>query len=79
MSVESYHNKDLENEYKSEKPVKQIVHPFLTEMAKHEGWIENLRNEERSMKDSIKKCIDGGYTRDPERARQILKFAFPES
>lgn len=48
-------------------------------MAKHEGWIENLRNEERSMKDSIKKCIDGGYTRDPERARQILKFSFPES
>lgn len=31
------------------------------------------------MKDSIKKCIDGGYTKDPSRARQILKFSFPES
>lgn len=50
----------------------------MTEMARHEGWIENLRNEERSMKDSIQKCIDGGYTRDPERARQILKFSFPD-
>jgi hypothetical protein len=24
---------------------------FLTEMERHEGWIENLRNEERTMKE----------------------------
>ena len=24
---------------------------YLTEMEKHEGWIENLRNEERTMKE----------------------------
>jgi len=45
----------------------------------HEGWLENLRNEEKAMKDSLKKCIDGGYTQDPARAKQILQFAFPES
>jgi len=37
-------------------------------MEKHKGWIENLKNERRSMKDSIKKCINGGYTRDKDRA-----------
>jgi len=25
--------------------------PFKTEMEKHEGWIENLRNEKRTMKE----------------------------
>jgi len=46
-----------------------MAKPFKTEMERHEGWIENLRNEERTMKDSIKKCIDGGYTRDIGRAK----------
>jgi len=41
---------------------------FKNEMEKHKGWIENLKNERRSMKDSIKKCINGGYTRDKDRA-----------
>lgn len=41
---------------------------FKNEMEKHKGWIENLKNERRSMKDSIRKCIHGGYTKDKERA-----------
>lgn len=43
-------------------------------MEKHEGWIENLRNEKRTMKDSIKNCISGGYTKDASRAEKILQF-----
>jgi len=41
---------------------------FKSEMEIHEGWLENLRNEERAMKESLKKCIDGGYTSNPQRA-----------
>jgi len=50
-----------------------------TEMERHEGWIENLKNEQRTMKDSIQRCIDGNLTKDPERAKQILNFAFSET
>jgi len=45
------------------------VPEFKSEIMKHDGWIEGLKNEEKTMKDSIKRCIDGGYTRDPERAK----------
>ena len=45
----------------------------------HEGWIENLKNEERTMKESINKCIDENLTRDPVRAKQIYDFSFKES
>jgi len=38
-----------------------------TELEKHEGWLENLKNEERTMKESWKKCIDHNLTRDPNR------------
>ncbi len=41
----------------------------LTEQMYHEGWIENLKNEERTMKESINKCIDENLTRDPVRAK----------
>lgn len=41
----------------------------LTEQELHEGWIENLRNETRTMKASINKCIDDDLTRDPGRAK----------
>ena len=41
----------------------------LTEEERHKGWIENLRHEEKTMKDSINKCIDDGLTRDPVRAK----------
>jgi hypothetical protein len=51
----------------------------ITEIEKHDGWIESLKNEERTMKDSIVRCIDGKYTMDPERAKRILKFSFPET
>lgn len=51
----------------------------ITEIEKHDGWIENLKNEERTMKDSIKRCIDGGYTLDPERAKKILRYQFAET
>ena len=50
-----------------------------TEMEHHKGWIENLVNEERTMKDSIRKCIDDGFTKDPERAKEIIDFSYPES
>lgn len=50
-----------------------------TEMEHHKGWIENLQNEERTMKDSIRKCIDDEFTKDPSRAKEIMKFSFPES
>jgi hypothetical protein len=50
-----------------------------TEMEHHKGWIENLQNEERTMKDSIRKCIDDGFTKDPHRAKEIMAFSFPES
>lgn len=50
----------------------------LTEMELHKGWIENLTNEERTMKDSIKNCIDGGYTKDVSRAKEIYKFSFED-
>ena len=50
-----------------------------TEMEHHKGWIENLQNEERTMKDSIRKCIDDGFTADPVRAKEIMTFSFPES
>jgi len=46
---------------------------FKTETEKHRGWVENLKNERRTMKDSIKKCISGGYTKDKEKALQILE------
>ena len=55
------------------------VPEFKSEIMKHDGWIEGLKNEEKTMKDSIKRCIEGGYTRDPDRAKQILKFQFPDS
>ena len=41
----------------------------LTEEERHKGWIENLRHEEKTMKDSINKCIDDGLTKDPARAK----------
>ena len=50
-----------------------------TELERHEGWLENLKNEERTMKESLQKCIAGKYTRDPARVQQILDFAYPES
>jgi hypothetical protein len=67
------------DEYGEEKVVAKYVRPVIekpsrekipkTEMEKHKGWVENLKNEERTMKDSIKKCIDDGFTKDPIRAK----------
>ena len=51
----------------------------LTEQEYHKGWIENLRAEERTMKESINKCIDDELTRDPARAKQIYDFSFLEN
>ena len=50
-----------------------------TEMELHKGWIENLTNEERTMKESLKQCIHGGFTKDPARAQEIYNFSFAES
>jgi len=50
----------------------------LTEQMLNEGWIENLKNEERTMKESITKCIDDGLTKDPVRAKEIYDFSFFE-
>lgn len=40
-------NMDLDGSNKKLVPVKRQ----LTELEKHDGWIENLRNEERTMKE----------------------------
>lgn len=45
----------------------------------HEGWLENLRNEERTMKKSLRVCLDEGITSFPDRVQQILQFQFPDS
>ena len=45
----------------------------------HEGWLENLRNEERTMKKSLRVCLDEGITSFPDRVQQILRFQFPDS
>lgn len=50
----------------------------LTEFQKHTGWIQNLKSENRNMKESLIKCIEHGYTNDPERAKKILKDQFEE-
>ena len=69
----------MSDEEPKEKKVVTKKPIFKTEMEVHEGWLENLRNEERAMKESLKKCIDGGYTSNPSRAKQILQFAFGDS
>lgn len=66
------------DEYGEEKVVAKFIRPVVvrpdrknipkTEMEHHKGWIENLKNEERTMKDSIRKCIDDGFTKDKKRA-----------
>ena len=33
-------------------PLKKVRIP-KTELEKHEGWLENLKNEERTMKESL--------------------------
>jgi hypothetical protein len=48
----------------------------LNEFQKHTGWIQNLKSEHRNMKESLVKCIDHGYTMDPDRAKKILKDQF---
>ena len=47
-------------------------------MEYHKGWIENLKNEERTMKESINNCINKGLTKNAVRAKQILEFSFPD-
>ena len=38
-----------------------------TELEKHEGWLENLKNEERSMKTSMERIIQYKWTKDPKK------------
>ena len=48
--------------------IKNRVKVPKTEMEHHKGWIENLKNEERTMKESINNCIDKGLTKNALRA-----------
>lgn len=46
-------NVDLDSQVASTQPVvpEKKKRRHLTEQERHEGWIENLRNEERTMKE----------------------------
>ena len=59
----------------SEEPKKRIRIP-KTELEKHEGWLENLKNEQKSMKTSLDKCIQYKWTKDPKKVQEILDFVF---
>jgi hypothetical protein len=50
----------------------------LNEFQKHQGWKEILIGEHRSMKESLRRCIEEDYTVDPDRARGILKNQFED-
>jgi len=45
-----------------------------TDMDVHEGWVQQMAIEKRNIVESIETSIKYGYTRDLERAKQILKL-----
>jgi hypothetical protein len=42
-------------------------------MDQHGGWVQQIATEKRNIIESIDNCIKHGYTKDPDRAKQILQ------
>ena len=49
--MSDYGSQEIRARGGSDEKKQQVQKKNLTEMEKHEGWLENLRNEERTMKE----------------------------
>jgi hypothetical protein len=55
-------------------PAKNRPKIVPTDMDHHEGWVQQIATEKRNIVESIDNCIKHGYTKDPDRAKQILQL-----
>ncbi len=54
-------------------PAKNRPKLVPTDMEYHGGWVQSIATEKRNIVESIDNSIKYGYTKDPERAKQILQ------
>lgn len=54
-------------------PAKNRPKLVPTDMDQHGGWVQSIATEKRNIMESIDNCIKYGYTKDPDRAKQILQ------